>query len=199
MFEEQGPINVAMPDATVVLWPSIPLFAATHEIFTSLQTQTRWQAEDIVLFGKRHTQPRRVCWHGDSGKAYTYSGITHQPLPWTPVLLKLKSSVESVSGHTFNSVLLNLYRDHRDSMGMHADDEPELGKAPVIASLSLGERRTLTFRHKRDKALASVKVPLASGSLLLMSGATQRNWKHGIAKERHPCGARINLTFRTIL
>ena len=99
----------------------------------------------------------------------------------------------------FNSVLLNYYRDHRDSMGMHSDDEPELGERPILASLSLGEERTFILKHKRDKALKPVRLKLASGSLLLMKGDTQRYWKHGIDKETRPCGPRVNLTFRRIL
>ncbi len=101
-------------------------------------------------------------------------------------------------GSSFNSVLLNYYRDGRDSMGLHADDEPELGPEPVIASLSLGATRNLYFRHRRCKELATVNVPLPSRSLLVMRGETQRNWKHGIRKVARPCGPRVNLTFRHI-
>jgi alkylated DNA repair dioxygenase AlkB len=96
-------------------------------------------------------------------------------------------------------VLLNYYRDHRDSMGMHSDDEPELGPRPAIASVSLGHQRTFILKHRTRKELERVTLPLESGSLLLMKGDTQRHWKHGIDKERRPCGPRINLTFRQIL
>jgi alkylated DNA repair dioxygenase AlkB len=96
-------------------------------------------------------------------------------------------------------VLLNHYRDHRDSMGMHSDDEPELGRDPAIASLSLGEVRTLTFRHKTDKTLKSWSLPLPSGSLLVMKGPTQHAWQHGISKRAAPCGPRVNLTFRFLV
>lgn len=198
LFVDENPVDLALSEASVRLWPRASLPAAPQALFDQLYEQTDWQEEDIVVFGKRYKQPRLLSWHGDPDAAYTYSGVQHQPEPWTPLLKRLKLSVEEAVGHTFNSVLLNLYRDHRDSMGMHADDEPELGAAPVIASLSLGESRTFIFKHKRNKSIARVKVPLASGSLLLMSGATQQNWKHGIEKERQPCGPRINLTFRTI-
>jgi alkylated DNA repair dioxygenase AlkB len=113
-------------------------------------------------------------------------------------LLDIKSPVEAIAGDKFNSVLLNYYRDHRDSMGMHSDDERELGKLPLIASLSLGGERTFILKHKTRKDLKPVRLKLASGSLLLMKGETQRHWKHGIEKETRPCGPRVNLTFRRI-
>jgi alkylated DNA repair dioxygenase AlkB len=123
------------------------------------------------------------------GKNYTYSGIQLTPLPWTKALLDIKKRVEAVAGADFNSVLLNYYRDHRDSMGLHSDDEPELGKRPILASLSLGEERIFILKHKRAKALKPVRLKLASGSLLLMKGDTQRYWKHGIDKETRPLRA----------
>ena len=158
-----------------------------------------WRAESIVVWGKTYSQPRLIAWYGDAGKNYTYSGIELTPLPWTAALLDIKSRVEAAARMNFNSVLLNYYRDHRDSMGMHSDDEPELGERPVLASLSLGEERIFILKHKREKALKPVRVQLASGSLLLMKGETQRYWKHAIEKETRPCGPRVNLTFRRIL
>jgi len=111
----------------------------------------------------------------------------------------LKSRVQQLVGHEFNSVLLNFYRDQHDKMGMHSDDERELGHQPIIASLCLGETRTLLMRHKTRKDLQTIKLILPSGSLLLMRGDTQRYWRHGINAERSHCAARINLTFRQIL
>jgi alkylated DNA repair dioxygenase AlkB len=133
------------------------------------------------------------------GKDYTYSGIHLDALSWTPLLLDIKNRVELVAHANFNSVLLNYYRDHRDSMGLHSDDEQELGKRPIIASVSLGQERTFIMKHKGDKALKPVRLKLTSGSLLLMKGETQRCWKHGIDKETRPCGPRVNLTFRRII
>lgn len=106
--------------------------------------------------------------------------------------------VEDHAGVAFNSVLLNYYRDNRDSMGFHSDDEPELGPRPVIASLSLGTPRTLVFKPRGDLRADDVKLVLESGSLLLMRGDTQKNWKHGIMKQTRPCGGRVNLTFRRV-
>jgi alkylated DNA repair dioxygenase AlkB len=137
--------------------------------------------------------------YGDEGRRYSYSGVALIPLPWTPLLLSIRRRVEDVASWSFNSVLLNYYRDNNDSMGFHSDDEPELGPQPVIASLSLGATRTFVFKSKIDKAAKPVRVALASGHLLIMKGDTQRNWQHGILKESRRCGARINLTFRRIV
>src|SRR5262245_19814733 len=168
-------------------------------IMYQLIDEVPWRAESIVVWGRTHPQPRLIAWYGDVGKNYTYSGIQLTPLLWTPLLLDIKIRVEAAAHTHFNSVLLNYYRDHRDSMGLHSDDEPELGEQPILASLSLGEERIFILKHKRAKALKPVRLRLASGSLLLMRGETQRYWKHGIDKEARPCGPRVNLTFRRIL
>ena len=139
-----------------------------------------------------------VAWYGDSNSIYTYSGIKLAPLPWTDLLLQIKRRVEAAAVSSFNSVLLNYYRDNRDSMGFHSDDEPELGLRPTIASLTLGDERRFVLKHKRNGFVKPVRLRLASGSLLLMKGDTQQYWKHGIAKETRVCGPRINLTFRRI-
>ena len=129
--------------------------------------------------------------------SYSYSGIRLEPKPWTPILLDLKARVEALTEQPFNSVLLNYYRDQNDSMGMHSDDERELGRRPAIASLSLGEERTFILKHKTRKDLKTARLKLPPGSLLLMSGNTQRCWQHSIPKRAH-ADARINLTFRNI-
>jgi alkylated DNA repair dioxygenase AlkB len=144
-------------------------------------------------------QPRLTAWYGDPGRSYTYSGLTLEPLAWTADLQTLRRMAEQASDATFNSVLLNYYRDHNDSVGFHADDEPELGATPTIGSISLGATRTLTFKPKKRKDWEPVRVALESGSLLVMKGDTQRNWRHAVAKETRPCGPRVNLTFRRIL
>ena len=122
-----------------------------------------------------------------------------EPLPWTDTLAKVRAVVQDLADERFNSVLLNYYRDHRDSMGIHSDDEKELGPTPVIASLSLGATRTFVLKHKARPELKPVRLELPSGSLLLMKGLTQKNWKHGIDKQSRPCGPRVNLTFRRIV
>lgn len=169
------------------------------DILRELIVETPWRTEKISVWGKLHTQPRLVAWYGDPDRHYTYSGISLMPLPWTQTLAQIKATVESACSESFNSVLLNYYRDERDSMGMHSDDEPELGPLPVIASLSLGETRVLTFKHKHLESVRPIKFELKSGSLLLMKGDTQNSWKHGIAKSSRPLGPRVNLTFRQVL
>jgi alkylated DNA repair dioxygenase AlkB len=182
-----------------VLYQSCMLSPASAEnLLRDLIADVPWRAEEIVVWGKRHIQPRLVAWFGDEGCSYSYSKIRMQPLRWTDALSALRAEVERTTGAEFNSVLLNYYRNQHDSMGFHSDDEPELGPQPVIASVSLGERRTLVLKHKTRKELKRVKLPLESGSLLLMKGDTQRNWKHGVDKESRPCGPRVNLTFRRI-
>jgi alkylated DNA repair dioxygenase AlkB len=196
--DSNQPERLAMQDAEVYLFRTLQLPESAEKLLTELIHRTPWRAEDIVVWGKKYPQPRLVAWYGDAEKSYTYSGIKFTSLPWTELLLSLKNRIESVTLEVFNSVLLNYYRNHRDSMGMHSDDEPELGEQPVIASLSLGEQRTLVFKHKTSKNLKPVRLALPSGSLLLMKGDTQKCWKHGINKEEKPLGARVNLTFRKI-
>ena len=191
--------RIPMIDAEVYYLGDLALGRERDEILQRLIADTKWRQDTIVVWGKTYQQPRLVAWYGDSGSEYTYSGITLSPMPWTELLLDIKKRVERVTQESFNSVLLNYYRDNRDSMGFHSDDEPELGEKPVIASVSLGEERTLVLKHKMDKLAKPVRLRLASGSLLLMKGETQRYWKHGIAKETRRCGARVTLTFRHIV
>jgi alkylated DNA repair dioxygenase AlkB len=153
------------------------------------------------MYGKRIAVPRLTAWFGDAETNYTYSGLTMVPEPWTPELLELKSRLEPrARGTTFNSVLLNLYRDGNDSVAWHSDDEPELGRNPVIASLSLGQARSFRLKHDHDDSIPPVQIELTHGSLLVMSGALQHHWKHQLPKRRSVnLGPRINLTFRQIL
>ena len=199
VFESSNIERLPIADADVLLYHQIELGQSYDQLLYELIDNTTWRQEEITLFGKAHRQPRLSAWYGNRDSVYTYSGISLRPRPWNQTLLNLKAGVESQLGRSFNSVLLNYYRDQRDSMGMHSDDESELGKQPVIASLSLGEERILLLRHRYRKELGTLKLPLPSGSLLVMKGDTQSHWKHGIAKQNHPCGPRVNLTFRTIL
>jgi alkylated DNA repair dioxygenase AlkB len=189
---------IPMQDAEVYYLRHLALAQPHHVVMNQLIDEVPWRAENIVVWGRTYPQPRLIAWYGDGGINYTYSGIQLTPLPWTETLLDIKSRVQAIARTGFNSVLLNYYRDQRDSMGLHSDDEPELGEQPILASLSLGEERIFILKHKRDKVLKPVCLKLASGSLLLMKGDTQRYWKHGIDKEARPCGPRVNLTFRSI-
>lgn len=185
-----------LADGELRMWPEIQLGQDRRRLLRRLIDDCDWRQREISLYGKSCLQPRLSAWYGERG--YRYSGVLHQPGPWTPLLQTLRERVEAVTGHAFNSVLLNYYRDHNDRMGMHSDDERELGPQPVIASLSLGETRRLVLRHKTRKDLQTIRLELPCGSLLLMQGDTQRNWRHGINAERRPCGARVNLTFRQV-
>lgn len=196
LFDQPTPLQ--LPDAELLFYGKVDLGCDADKLLQQLIADSAWQHEDITLFGKTHPQPRLVAWYGDDGASYTYSGTEHQPQPWTQELLHLKNIIEPLSASKFNSVLLNLYRNERDSMGLHADDEPELGAQPVIASLSLGEERTLYFRHRHRRDIKTFNLPLGHASLLVMRGATQSNWKHGIRKLQRPLGPRVNLTFRWI-
>ena len=186
---------IPIEDGALALMARLPLPHTNEAILARLLAETPWRQDSIVLFGKRHLQPRLTAWYGDA--SYTYSGLRLDPLPWTALLAELRAAVEAASGHRFNSVLLNYYRNERDSMGMHSDDEPELGPEPVIASLSYGATRSFVLRHKRNKR--TVKLDLHDGSLLLMSGALQSNWLHGVNKSARTIGERLNLTFRYIV
>jgi len=190
--------RLPMQDAEVIFSPNIPLPIDPQTLLMRFVGDVPWRSEKVTVWGKKYDQPRLIAWYGDKGRAYTYSGISLEPLPWTEDLQLLKGVVEQFAGESFNSVLLNYYRDERDSMGFHSDNEPELGPQPTIASVSLGEERTFVFKHKTAKELRPIRLRLPSGSLLVMKGGTQANWKHGIEKETRPCGPRVNLTFRRI-
>jgi alkylated DNA repair dioxygenase AlkB len=156
--------------------------------------------EHIVLFGRPVAQPRLSLWMGDREATYRYSGRTFVPEPWDPEVAHLRGRIVASLGIAFNSVLLNLYRDGRDSMGFHSDDEPELGRDPIIASLSLGATRRFLLRPRQKKGtVRPVELALTHGSLLVMREGTQRSWVHGIAKERDVTTPRCNLTFRRVL
>lgn len=186
------PIDIA--DGVLAFLPQLPFRLSNAELMARLLQDTPWKAERIVVFGKTHLQPRLTAWCGDA--AYRYSGMTLPPTPWPPLLAELRDMVQQVTGCRFNSVLLNYYRDERDSMGMHSDDEAELGRHPAIASLTYGAARTFILKHKRTGE--THKLDLGDGNLLLMAGALQANWRHGINKAARTLGPRINLTFRLI-
>ncbi|MFA9419197.1 MAG: alpha-ketoglutarate-dependent dioxygenase AlkB [Gammaproteobacteria bacterium] len=198
LFESPGLDRLPLIDAELYLQREINLDYAAEQLVDRLIATTPWRQEQIKIYGKHYLQPRLSAWYGNQGLDYAYSGIQLSALPWTDLLTRIKSRVEAVAGQGFNSVLLNYYRNQNDSMGMHSDDETELGEQPVIASLSLGDKRNFILRHKYRKDIDSVRLVLSSGSLLIMKGDTQARWKHGIPKQRNTCGPRLNLTFRTI-
>jgi alkylated DNA repair dioxygenase AlkB len=158
-----------------------------------------WKQEEVYVFGKKYREPRKKAWYGDESSVYSYAGKTTHPLPWTEALFQLKTDIEALlPGASFNSVLLNQYRDGNDKMGWHSDNEKELGKNPIIASLSLGATRFFDLKHKRIKSLKK-RLELPAGSLLIMCGSTQENWLHQVPQQKRVTSPRINLTFRKIV
>lgn len=186
-----------MPDADITFLPHFINVAISNTLAQQLFTDIQWRHDELIMYGKRVKVPRLQAWYGDQGTDYTYSQLTMAPLPWTEQLLALKQQICEATGADFNSVLVNCYRNHQDSVGWHSDDEPELGETPVIASLSLGAERFFHLKHK-VKPL-SHKFKLLSGSLLIMQGNTQKYWQHAVLKSRIHAPMRINLTFRKII
>lgn len=196
LFQSE-PIVLHLPDAAIIYYPHFFDKKEADAILEQLTNNIPWQQDDIRVFGKIHRQPRLTALFGNEGKSYSYSNIKMQPHPWTLLLQNIKSYVESVSDTNFTTVLLNQYRDGKDSNGWHADNEKELGANPIIASVSFGAERIFQLKHNSISGLKQ-NILLEHGSLLLMKGTTQHFWKHQIPKTAKPIGSRINLTFRVI-
>lgn len=192
-----GPENIIPHSGEALLYPGFLPPGTAHNCYQQLIHEVSWKQEPIILFGKKIMQPRLTAWYGSQDAQYSYSGITMQPLPWTPTLLQIKTAAENMAGAPFNSALLNLYRDGKDSMGWHRDNEKELGDNPVIASVSLGASRRFLLRLYTDKKQVH-ECALTNGSLLLMRGPIQHHWEHSVPKTARPAGPRINITFRLI-
>lgn len=190
--------NLLPKDGILTYRPDLFDPVGARELLSTLTETIQWSQPSIKFFGKLVPVPRFAAWYGDPDATYTYSGVKNIPIPWTPELLAIKKKVEETSGTTFNSVLLNLYRDGNDHMSWHADDEKALGVNPVIASVSLGEVRKFGVKHRYDKELPPVSLELASGSLVIMKGEMQEYWHHRIYPTKKPMGPRINLTFRKV-
>ena len=192
------PSGKPMPNGEVIIYQNFFTEPESKRFFEELQNKISWRQDKIKMFGKELDLPRLTAWYGDEGKSYKYSGIAMNSTPWIPTLLLIKQRIEEAVEINFNSVLLNFYRHGKDSMSWHSDDEPELGKNPVIASVSFGETRRFLLKHKYDKELEKIEVSLNNGSLLIMQGSTQHFWQHRIPKTSKKINSRINLTFRVI-
>jgi alkylated DNA repair dioxygenase AlkB len=190
-------MDLHLPDAQVH-WHRhwLPRDAA-DTLQRTLREDVPWEVHRIRMFGRQVDSPRLSCWMGDPAARYRYSGTEFVPQPWHPALLPLRDQLAAFCGHAFNSVLLNRYRDGDDGMGWHSDNEPELGPAPVIASLSLGAGRRFLLRRRDDHA-KKAEVLLDHGDLLVMGGQTQRLYQHSLPKSARPLAERLNLTFRWI-
>ena len=197
--------SLDLPDADVRFAPAWLAPDEADALFAALREQVQWEVHRLRMYGRDIDSSRLSSWIGDPGTGYVYSRVRFQPNPWPPALAALRARVDAAAGVAMNSVLANLYRDGDDAMGWHADDEPELGPRPVIASLSLGAPRRFVFRRRpprgtktRAADLARHELELKPGSLLVMSGDTQRHWHHALPRTARPIGPRINLTFRRI-
>lgn len=197
LFGVQNNTTIALKDAKISYDEHFLSHNEASTYFDVLRKETDWQQDSIKVFGKKYDQPRLTALFANNKNPYTYSNITMHPTPFSPVLLEIKSKIEKTLNQTFTTCLLNLYRNGQDSNGWHADNEKELGKNPVIASVSLGAERLFHMKHRTDKT-QKLRLNLAHGSLLVMSGSTQHYWLHQIPKTKKNVGERINLTFRII-
>lgn len=197
LFPEEK-IILDLPDARFEYYPSFLTVEKANLLFEKLLNDTPWKQDDIMVFGKTHKQPRLTALYGNEGKPYSYSNIVMHPHPWSTTLMYLKNEIEELTQLRFTTVLLNLYRNEKDSNGWHSDNEKELGRNPSIASLSLGEERLFQLKHVENKE-AKQNIILSNGSLLVMKEGSQIHYKHQLPKATTPKKSRINLTFRTII
>lgn len=196
IFPQEEKLN--LPHSDIKIYRNFFDPKTSDNFFNKLEQEINWKQEYIKLYGKENPVPRLTAWYGDKGYAYTYSGITMNPEPWTDALLEIKHKIETIANVNFNSVLLNLYRDGNDGVAWHSDDESELGKHPVIGSVSFGEERRFSFKYRDKTNPERHDINLKHGDFLLMQGETQQYWYHQIPKTKKPVSPRINLTFRVI-
>ena len=189
--------TLVLKDGELRLWPAFVQSAERAGILAALRAETHWEQSEIRIAGRRIPIPRLNAWYGDAGAHYSYSGVRLITHPWTPLLADLKRRVEACTGVAFNSALVNLYRDGADSVDWHADDEPELGEAPQVASLSVGAVRRFELKHRTIPG-ERYRLDLPDGSLLLMAGPLQHHWLHRVPRQPGIAGSRVNITFRTV-
>jgi len=189
-------LKITLPNAEIDYLAGFIPYKESYQLASMLEQEIYWHQDYIAMYGKQIAVPRLQAWFGDNQQAYSYSGIQLTPEPFTPTLALLTKRVSKHCDVAFNSVLANYYRDENDSVSWHSDDEIELGKNPIIASLSLGQTRKFKLKHKVTGE--KYEIPLQSGDLLVMSGEMQHFWQHAILKETTKLQARINLTFRQI-
>lgn len=189
---------INLPGGQLRYFPHLILESEADRLMASLQADIPWEQSDIWIAGQRRKIPRLNAWYGDAGADYSYSGRLFRALSWLPDLKTIKQQVESACGTVFNSALVNLYRDGRDSVDWHSDDEPELGSNPIIASVSLGAVRRFQIKHKSRRDIGLRTLELDHGSLLVMEGELQHHWQHRLPKMTGITAARLNITFRRV-
>ncbi|WP_286755603.1 alpha-ketoglutarate-dependent dioxygenase AlkB [Roseivirga sp. UBA838] len=196
-FTPEPEENILPEDGIVHYYRALIHPDDAYRYFRKLLEKIAWRNDELLMFGKRITTKRKVAWYGDNPFDYTYSKTTKKALPWINELIELKKKAELATGETYNSCLLNLYHSGEEGMSWHSDNEPELKREGAIASISLGTERKFVFRHQHSGN--KVEQLLENGSLLLMKGSTQDYWQHALPPSKKADGARINLTFRTIV
>ncbi|WP_396217346.1 alpha-ketoglutarate-dependent dioxygenase AlkB family protein [Flavobacterium sp.] len=197
LFDKE-PIFLNLPDAEFIYYPNFFSKEKADLFLEILSKEIAWKQDDITIFGKKIAQPRLTALYGNEGKSYGYSNIVMQPHPFNSALTFIKEEIETITNEHFTTALLNLYRNERDSNGWHSDNEKELGRDPVIASVSFGEARMFQIKHNTKKEFKQ-SLLLEHGSLLVMKNGAQIHYKHQIPKATQPKNPRINLTFRKIL
>jgi alkylated DNA repair dioxygenase AlkB len=185
-----------LDNGQVVYFPSFYSRTESDRYFRELRTQIEWAQESMIIYGRKVKFPRLTAWYGDTDRPYSFSGITLRPKGWLPALLEIREKLETAAATSFNSVLLNLYRNGNDSISWHTDAEPELGVNPIIGSVNFGQPRIFQLRHRDTKE--KVEIELAHGSALIMREELQHYWQHQVPKTSKPMEGRINLTFRCI-
>ena len=203
LFDHDEPSGEAIrhliDNAELFEYPQIIDQTTADQMLETLISDIPWQQEHLRIAGKLRAIPRLQCWMGDRTSEYSYSGVKLTPRAWNKTVKAIHDRVADLSGTSFNSVLINFYRNGQDSVAWHADDEPELGDTPIIASVSFGAERIFELKQKSRTPAKKYKLPLRHGSLLIMSGTMQQYWLHQLPKVNGLNEARINLTFRNII
>lgn len=187
-----------LPGADVTLFENFFSAEESNRLYNSLLQNTIWEQDQMTIYGKQINLPRLTAWYGDSKIDSSYYDKKRKMLPWNADLLFIKERIEKEVDIQFTRCLLNYYRDGKDSVDWHQDYEESQRKNTVIGSVTFGATRPFQLKHATRKDLKRISIPLAHGSLLLMQGATQDNWKHKIPKTTKKILPRINLTFRWI-
>ena len=183
-----------LPDTELMLYDNFFTKEESDYYYTTLLNNTPWRESAMEIYDKTVTVPRMISWYEDRNNP----GADLTKPDWTPELLSIRERVEKETQAKFNCVLLNLYRNGKDGVAWHSDREQNFGKDAVIASVSFGETRMFRLRHKFQKEISQVEIPLHHGSFLLMGGTTQSFWQHQVPKTTKDILPRINLTFRQI-
>ena len=184
-------------DGTATLYHDFLDAQFAMRAFNQIRDESQWEQPEITIFGNTVLEPRLSTWHNELGEGYKYSGVMRRAQPFSEILSDIRNRCAEVTNATFNSVLVNFYRNGQDGLGWHSDNEACNGPEPTIASVSLGATRRFDMRHR--KTGETIKIQLESGSLLVMAGKSQQCWVHQVAKTKRVHEPRINLTFRCII